>query len=201
MGDSDFVPFVPRRASHASDEPPAREQAMEDNGLGEPVEVAYERASSDAPRASDDSVDDEIRRDMVTHDSMSEPSSAMTDAVLTSAVVQSVAAEACDHSLAIRNEAIRLAAIACGRALRHAVMLHPAIIARFVDDAIEAAGYPAHARIRVHADSVAAITAPDHDRIAHERLSPGDGTVECDGTSVGATLLKRASLLVSAAAG
>ena len=200
MGDGDFVPFVPRRVSHASGEPPVCELPIEGPPPDEPEEVAHDTPASGIPSANDDRAVEPIPSDAPAHNGAGVPVSSTTDEILAS-TVEDVAAAACDHSLAIRNEAIRLAAIACGCALRHAVMLHPAVIARFVDDALAAAGHPAHARICVHPDSIAAITAPGHDRIADDRLSPGDVTVVCDDTSVGATLLERASLLVRAAAG
>jgi hypothetical protein len=106
----------------------------------------------------------------------------------------------CDHALVIRHEAIRLASIACGRALRHTVVLHPQTIAGFVDDAIVAAGNPRHARIRLHplvADSQHGV---DHERIWDAGLEPGDVIVECEGVTLRADLQGRAALLVRAAA-
>jgi hypothetical protein len=50
----------------------------------------------------------------------------------------------------IRCEAVRLAAIACGRALRRAMLMHPNALASFVDEAIAAAGHPPDARVHVH---------------------------------------------------
>ncbi len=107
---------------------------------------------------------------------------------------------ACSHARQIRHEAIRLAAMACGRALRHAIVLHPRIIAGLVDDAIAAAGNPEHARIRLHPDAVAAISSPDHDCISDETLGVGDVVVELDGSSVGASMDTFAELLARAGA-
>jgi hypothetical protein len=50
----------------------------------------------------------------------------------------------------IRCEAVRLAAIACGRALRRAMLMHPNALAAFVDEAIAAAGHPQDVRLRAH---------------------------------------------------
>jgi Flagellar assembly protein FliH len=200
MGDGDFVPFVPRKVSNMSAEPSVREQPTDGFSNDEATEATYDVPACDVPSVNDSGPDDKIQTDVVDYDDAVAGIPAATTGELLVSPVADVAPKTCDHDLAIRNEAVRLAAIACGRALRHAVMMHPAVIARFVDDAIEAAGHP-HARIRLHPDSVATIVVPDHELIADERLSPGDVMVECDGTSVGATLIERASLLVSAAAG
>ncbi len=50
----------------------------------------------------------------------------------------------------IRREAVRLAAIACGRALRHALLIHPRALVAFVDEAIAAAGHPPDVRLHLH---------------------------------------------------
>lgn len=92
----------------------------------------------------------------------------------------------CRHEHLIRNEAIRLAAIACGRALRHAALIHPQVIARFVDDALEAAGNPKSFSIGSNGSDGA--------------LDFGEVLIQCDGSFIGAELETRAELLVRAAA-
>ena len=92
---------------------------------------------------------------------------------------------ACTHEAVIRNEAVRLAAIACGRALRHVGAIHPQLIATFVDEAMMAAGQPAEAAVGVC-----------------ELREDGDISVTFGEANVGigADLDTRAELLVRAAA-
>jgi hypothetical protein len=106
----------------------------------------------------------------------------------------------CDHGGHIRNEAIRLASIACGRALRRTIVLHPAVIAGFVDDAIAAAGNPPQACIRVNPDAIAAIANSPHERVADPNLGRGDIVVELDATSIETNVDTFAAILVRAAA-
>lgn len=92
----------------------------------------------------------------------------------------------CDHRQLIRNEAIRLAAIACGRALRHVAVAHPQAIASFVDEAFAAAGRPTHHSTSSHLNDAT--------------LEFGEVVIQCDGSRVGADIETRAELLVRAAA-
>jgi hypothetical protein len=101
----------------------------------------------------------------------------------------------------IRAAAIELAATACARALRYAVDRNPRLVARFVDDALRAAGGPHNAVIRV-APAVAAVGAEsqEHDFVADPSLAPGDVFIDSAAGTVGATVEERAALLVRGAA-
>jgi len=92
----------------------------------------------------------------------------------------------CDHRQLIRNEAIRLAAIACGRALRHVAFVHPQALACFVDDALAAAGRPTPHSISSHQSD--------------DSLEFGEVIIDCGGSRVEADIQTRAALLVRAAA-
>ena len=92
----------------------------------------------------------------------------------------------CDHQQLIRNEAIRLAAIACGRALRHVAVVHPQTLANFVDDALVAAGRPTPHSISTHQSDA--------------NLEFGEVVIESEGSRVEADIETRAKLLVRAAA-
>ncbi len=99
-----------------------------------------------------------------------------------------------------RTLAIRLAGEACARALKQAIAKNPLFVARFVGDALTAAGLPADATVRLcaldapvcRAGVAAAIEVDDS-------LGRGDVIVAaCDGT-LRAVLDERAALLVRAA--
>lgn len=92
--------------------------------------------------------------------------------------------QACEHDTLIRSEAIRLAAIACGRALRHAAVIHPQLIATFVDEALEAAGA---------ANGAIVATRRDVSEFGSVAIAFGDA-------GIGADIDTRAALLVRAAA-
>jgi hypothetical protein len=102
---------------------------------------------------------------------------------------------------AVRACAIRFAAIACARALREAIARNPLFVARFVDDAILAAGRIEGARVRLSPqDAAACADMLACEIIADKALQTGEVRIEKDGCSVGATLQERAALLVRAAA-
>lgn len=99
----------------------------------------------------------------------------------------------------IRAAAISLAAAACARALRYAVDRNPRLLARFVDDALRAAGSPQHAVVRL-APSAAMSGGEngDHDYVADASLSPYDVFVDSADGTLGATIEQRAQGLVRA---
>ena len=200
--DDEFAPFSPRRIVPAVPQVSAARSEAADDSPQDDVQGASTanagdldaREESDARPGSDDggapsTVAPDLP-DATTREPASEergPSVAPT-------------LPCCDHSIEIRNEAVRFAAIACGRALRHALVLHPRVIATFVDDALRCAGYPQVCSIRVHPDSLVAVSATHRDVSADGRLAPGDIWIDLDGASVGADLIARAELLVAAAA-
>jgi flagellar biosynthesis/type III secretory pathway protein FliH len=199
VGDESFVPFVPRQLTRVSGSLGEREHSSvpEENALQHGVEPnTNAQPESKAER--------ETRAEIEAGAEIQAPTKADSEPspmpAAPARVPVEVIASRCDHALEIRREAIRLAAIACGRALRHAVLLHPSVIAAFVDDAIAAARLPQHAHIRVHPGSVAHVSATQHDSIGDDDLSLGDVVIECNGVTVGADADTRASLLVTAAA-
>lgn len=191
MGDESFVPFVPRQLTTPNEAQRQRDQSPA-------------RANSAVVQEPDAEVKTELESEVETQansETKADVETPMIQAVVDiPTVVSEPTARGCDHALEIRREAIRLAAIACGRALRHAVLLHPGVVAAFVDDAIAAAGLPQRAHIRVHPGSIAHVRAPHYDRIGDESLSPGDVIIESNGVTLGADADARARLLVSAAA-
>jgi len=85
--------------------------------------------------------------------------------------------------------------------LRYAVDRNPRLLARFVDDALRAAGSPKTATVRVApATATAAGASTKHDVVADDTLSLGDVLVDCDAGVLGATIEERAARLVRAAA-
>jgi hypothetical protein len=129
----EFVPFVPRRwparppgevdiaAAHAE---PAR-QDDEPPGSGSAATIVAEQAEAvvEPWAAPEDREPEEIP------------------------APPSPEPKRCDHGSMIRDEAIHLAIIACGRALRRTALVHPALVAAFVEDALAAAGSPKDARV------------------------------------------------------
>jgi hypothetical protein len=101
----------------------------------------------------------------------------------------------------IRALAIDLAATACARALHYAIDRNPRLVARFVDDALRAAGSPRSAVIRVApAVTVIGVESKQHDFVADPSLAAGDVFIDCAAGTVGATVEERAALLVRGAA-
>jgi len=182
VGEESFVPFVPRQLARVS------------GHEAEPIPSAQPESKAERETTLEVEAGSEIQV-QTKADPEPPPISAAP-----ARVPPEVTVSRCDHALEIRREAIRLAAIACGRALRHAVLLHPSVIAAFVDDAIAAGGLPQHARIRVHPGSIAHVGATQHDSIGDDDVSPGDVVIECNGVTVGADTDTRAGLLVTAAA-
>ncbi|HYK53732.1 MAG TPA: FliH/SctL family protein [Candidatus Eremiobacteraceae bacterium] len=110
----------------------------------------------------------------------------------------------CDESRCakfVREHAIRLAGEACARALHKAIARNPLFVARFVDDAIEAAGRATCKRVRLSpADAASCSGRIALDVVADERLVAGEVVVETTGGTVEATIDRRAVLLARAAA-
>ena len=108
-------------------------------------------------------------------------------------------ADAYDES--VRALAIRLAGEACARALHQAIARNPLFVARFVDDALRAAGGQNGARARVRHEAAAACANRVRcDLASDDALAPGEVVVETASGSVRATLEDRAQILVRAAA-
>jgi len=99
----------------------------------------------------------------------------------------------------IRNEAVRLAAIACGKALRRAMLLDPAQLARFVDDALSDAQARNGAVVRLHPNDVAVGASPSCDTNPDSSLAPGEFAIDTSSGTISGNVEERAALLVLAA--
>jgi hypothetical protein len=101
----------------------------------------------------------------------------------------------------VRERAIELAGEACARALHEAIAKNPLFVARFVDDAIEAAGRTSAKRVRLSpADAAACSGRVAIDVVADETVASGEVVVESANGTAGATIDRRAELLVRAMA-
>lgn len=178
-----FIPFEPRPLARpveavAAREPDVQTQAASEVHEGEPDETQIEDTPAHAPQAAE----------------------------LATPKCPRCAEHRCEREMdagLVRAAAISVAASACARALRYAIDRNPRLIARFVDDALAAAGVLSGVTtVRVAAGSAAHVT-PDRSPAAiteDAALNPGDVFVISDHGVVGATLEERAHLLVRAAA-
>jgi|SRR5579872_1412844 len=159
MERAEFIPFVPPRW-----QPPSRSLPSD-----QCIAPAPEQSET-APAANVEYDEPQPRAEVVAEQVV--PQASFDSRLLESGL-----------SLEMRSQATRYASIAVGRLLRHAVAFDPAVIARFVDDAIDAAS---DARARVTTSGVG--------------MQPGDVVVEIPGGSVSASLETRAELMVEAIA-
>jgi hypothetical protein len=165
---SGFVPLVP---------PPARRPAATASVEPEnPVEESHELAAREPPH--------EMLAE-VTEETPEVETSTLEPPERRQAWVPPQA-HSCDHEVLIRGEAIRLAVIACGRALRQVTVIHPQLIAAFVDEALAAAG---------RADEAVVAT-----NVAGRTLEVGEVAIEIGDARIEADIETRAALLVRAAA-
>jgi len=101
----------------------------------------------------------------------------------------------------VRERAIKIAGEACARALRQAIARNPLFVARFVDDAIEAAGSGSGKVVRLSpVDAAACRGRLDMSVVADEGVAPGEVVVGTAHGIVAATIDQRAQLLVRAVA-
>jgi len=111
---------------------------------------------------------------------------------------------ACDpagRAAAVREEAVRLAGLACARALHEAIARNPLFVTRFVEDALRASGDTSRARVRLRpVEASTCAGAVKCDVVADDALEPGEVVVECDRGTVRATIEERARRLARAAA-
>ena len=179
-----FVPFVPRVVSRRN---PGREK-REDRAIV---------ADLEQPPAGDGAADEAQAVAAVL-----EAAPAPMEAPRRSVPAESVAGT-CEERYAalIRERAIELAGAACAQALHAAIARNPLFVARFVDDAIEAAGRSSARRVRLSpADAAACGGRIAVDIIADDTMARGEVAVECANGTVGATIDRRAELLVRAIA-
>lgn len=101
----------------------------------------------------------------------------------------------------VRERAIKIAGEACARALREAIARNPLFVARFVDDALAAAGQGSDKTVRLSpVDAMACSDRLGVSVVADEALALGEVAVETAHGIVTATIEQRAGLLVRAAA-
>jgi hypothetical protein len=186
MPENGFVPLAPRRLMRSIDPASAEmDQAAVNGEARHTVEPVPERGPITA--VADDSALELGRNEAVESQLTAAPAFTrdFTDADATR----------------VRAAAIELAASACARALRYAVDRNPRLLARFVDDALRAAGSPSSAIVRIACSAASAGAATiEHDFVADPSLSPGDVFVDCADGTLGATVEERAERLVRAAA-
>ena len=206
MSEEEFVAFVaprlPAANGQATGEPPAGEPPAGEPPAGEPPanEPPADELRTGEQVAEESAVAESAREAAVAAEETSSvevPPAA--GPMRTDDRAPATLVTPCEHADQIRRQAIRLATIACGKALRRAALIHPGVIAAFVDDALAAAGAPGGARVRVH-PVVAAQLSPGHEIIADGDLDRAAVFIESEGASVGADLDTRAGLLVRAAA-
>jgi hypothetical protein len=183
MPDNGFVPFVPRRLQSASD---SARSAIENPAAGhreaEPQVPAADLGSLDVPETVESAA------------GIADESSRAADPGIARLCTDEDAAR-------IRAAAIRFAAEACARALHYAVDRNPHLVARFVDEALRAAGSPHNAVVRVApAATSVGVASKEHDFVADSSLEVGDVFIDNAGGTLGATLEERAELLVRAVA-
>ena len=194
MGDGEFVPFTPRiirRGSacvpnadsepSATDPEPCAPQACEQR-LNEPNAEALAEAPGEA-----------------LQEGSNEPQEDLSPMATPFSIALGAAIQCSTRDAEIRCAAIRLACIATGRILRHAVAFDPQIVARFVDDAIVAARRD-DAFVRVDCVEHATSSTRGRSFRQDERLDTGEVALEFPSGSLGATLVERAALAVRAAA-
>jgi hypothetical protein len=194
MSENGFVPFVPRRLQRASESATNQSEILvAERGDSAP----HERAAEQGRLGVDDSEGFESET-AIADDSLHAVDSSV-GRIRAEADAACICAET--DAARIRATAIRIAAAACARALHYAVDRNPRLVARFVDDALRAAGGPHNAVVRVapSATSVGA-ASKEHDFVADSSLNAGDVFVDCAGGTLGATLEERAELLVRAVA-
>ena len=110
-------------------------------------------------------------------------------------------AEVRDDEANCRERAIKIAGEACARALRQAIARNPLFVARFVDDAMEAAGRETSKSVRLSpADAAACRDRVPTSVVADDALAPGEVVVEAAHGIVTATIDERARILVRAVA-
>jgi len=205
MADAGFAPFVPRCLGEPVLAPSLESVSVEDPSPR--LEAAHDeavakRGDGAAPGPNETAMSRDSGTDaQPSAEAQQEPAqvAATSEVPAHGHDFQIPSRAMCDHSIQIRNEAIRLASIACGRALRHAVVLHPAVIVAFVDEALAVAGPQRKRRVLVHPDLVEAL-GEQLPVAGDPTLIRGDLRIEADGCGVDGLMDQRAALLVAAAA-
>jgi len=181
MSDNGFVPFAPRRLCGSSD---LKSGASEDPAAGQRESEPRVPVAESGPLVAPDVVEFET---VIADESAADQN------------IKHICADA--DAACIRAAAIRFAADACARALHYAVDRNPRLVARFVDEALRAAGSPHNAVVRVApAATSVGVASKKHDFVADSSLEMGDVFIDSATGTLGATLEERAELLVRAVA-
>lgn len=194
MDERDFVLFVPR-LRHNGPQPHSAHMTEEARESPAQSEAEVPAAPVDEPPQPQPEPHEASSSETQSGTPVVEPASTGPDfsGALESALWRSM------QQAEIRREAVRLACIATGRILRHAVAFDPKVIDRFVADALEAAQHE-NAIVRVHPTHLAMLADRGSQCRSDERLGPGDVIVELPWGSIGATLEERAVFGTCAAA-
>lgn len=206
MSDAEFLPLRPRRRS-ADGVPPTPEyqahtQDLMSESLGAPD--CSEMQSHDEAQAHDA----EVIPAQVAAPPLDDEAPSAEPARQESAtqgpclhVYTSAWDDDEERAAAVREDAIRFAAIATARALRVALAADAGALTRYVDDALQACGRVARPRVRLHpADAASYRPRSDVDIVADPSSARGEVIVETEVGAVHATIENRAALLARAAA-
>lgn len=183
MIENEFVPLAPRRLHHFSEPAPVPVAAAADHDAAHSIDPTHEPG----PRAIEIAEGPDIGPED-SHGALSPDADAGRDFTDS-------------DSIRIRAAAIGLAAAACARALGYALDRNPRLLARFVDDALRAAGSPRRAIVRIAPTAtIGGAESRAYDLVADPTLSSGDVFVDSDAGTLGATIGERAERLVRAVA-
>lgn len=177
MVDEAFTPCAPRRLAQQIE---TARSTPESSPRSRHVRVAYARLHSLlSSRAQSDSGDAAAAAEVPQP-----PAPRSSEALTQSAAACSESDDAETRWIQIREEAIRIAVAACAMALRDTAKRYPGAIARFVDDALRAAGVTDRAQLQARPQC----------------SDDGDVELRVAAGSVGASVDDRARVLVLAAA-
>lgn len=183
-----FGLYVPRRLRTAADDPV--EDRSEEQRADEASCDAQQFAPEDAPAA----VIDEAPAEDIGHARCEDTAEDAGAAAPLQAAIASV-----QRLADIRNEAVRLAAVACGKALRRAMLLDPGLLAKFVDDALSGSPSADGAVVRLNPKDVATAAPTSCDTISDPSLAPGEFAIDTSSGTISGNVEERAALLVLAA--
>lgn len=181
MVDQAFTPFAPRRLAQQIE---TARPAPESPPRSRHVRVAYARLHSLLSSRVQNVGAVDLGSTHAAAEVSQPPAPRSWEALTQSAAARSESDDAETRTIQIREEAIRIAVAACAMALRDTAKRYPGAIARFVDDALRAAGVTDRVQLQ----------APP------QRSDDGDVELLVAAGSVGASVDDRARVLVLAAA-
>lgn len=185
MTEPSFLPFVPR---------PRRQEKTRDVPLDPAAPQVFEQ-TRDELQPEKPPAAPKIDLSEPQQPEEEQPPADEPDALFSSELRSALAQAA--RRAEIRAEAVRLACLATGRILRHAVAFDPKVVARFVDDAL-AAAQDEQAIVHLNSAHRSALSARGPQYVADERAAAGAVAVELAAGDVAATLEQRAELVVRA---